>query len=119
MKIWGKIWGEKVGEYFGDNSVCDLIFCGTCEENVHCDCPCSDAGDERCIDGVCRDYQGNQVCQICCDCECTCPCDDGSCPPCGPCPPNQYQCQDECCPVGYCCVDCVGGECDSDFGSGG
>ena len=107
------------GNYRGDNSTCEFAFCGVCEEDVHCDCgPCTE-NSERCVNGNCIDSNGNTVCQICCNGECTCPCDDGICPPCPTCPSGTYQCQGECCPQGYCCVDCVEGECNSDFGGGG
>ena len=112
-------WG---GEYRGHNSTCEFAFCEVCEENVHCDCNCTEETN-RCnlTTGECiSEFTGEPSgCQICCGGDCVCPCDDGSCPPCPECPANHFQCQGECCPQGYCCVDCVGGDCDGDYGSGG
>ena len=84
------------GVYHGDDSVCELILCGTCETTVNCPYP-----------------------EICCEGQCTLPCDDGTCPPCPQCPNGFFWCSASdppaCCPNGNCCTECSQGNCNSNI----
>ena len=78
------------GEYYGDNTSCEFVFCSGCASNSDCTFP------QICCDiqpatgrGECRDANPE-----CGECEC---------PPCW----CEHTIDGECCPEGYCCAECV------------